>query len=165
MNSRTRKTVYEKTNGFCAYCGCELDPFSFHIEHIQPRARGGSSRLDNLVPSCKRCNRSKRTKTAFEFRLWIINRHIYALDKVLDCLRFAWDFVDDKDLIYEIDDRLAEVSDLCKKLDPKFFLDDSNDDFRQARLTVRRWAAASPSDRIGGRREKRIGGYKEKRNG
>lgn len=39
-----------------------------HIEHITPRARGGSDRVSNLTLACEPCNTRKGTQTAAEFR-------------------------------------------------------------------------------------------------
>jgi hypothetical protein len=36
---------------------------SFSVEHILPRARGGSADLENLALSCQGCNNHKFTKT------------------------------------------------------------------------------------------------------
>lgn len=61
--------VWKKTGGKCFYCARVLNPFEryafngFHVEHVIPRARGGSNFLDNLVPSCSECNFSKGAKT------------------------------------------------------------------------------------------------------
>jgi 5-methylcytosine-specific restriction endonuclease McrA len=49
----------------CAYCGKGGVPLE--VEHITPRSRGGSVRIDNLCLACKRCNNAKGTKTAAEF--------------------------------------------------------------------------------------------------
>jgi len=48
----------------CAYCG---GPFE-HLEHAIALARGGTNWPANLRPSCQRCNLSKGTRSAFEFR-------------------------------------------------------------------------------------------------
>jgi 5-methylcytosine-specific restriction endonuclease McrA len=37
------------------------------VEHIIPKARGGSNRISNLTIACKKCNNKKGTKTATEF--------------------------------------------------------------------------------------------------
>ena len=37
------------------------------IEHLTPRARGGSNRVSNLTLACEPCNVKKGTQTAAEF--------------------------------------------------------------------------------------------------
>ena len=44
-----------KKIGGCFYCGGKFE----HIDHIVPRSAGGSELLENLVPSCRRCNLRK----------------------------------------------------------------------------------------------------------
>ncbi|MDC0742038.1 HNH endonuclease [Polyangium mundeleinium] len=57
----------------CTYCGKELDPKagkpnSYEPDHRIPHVRGGPSTPDNLVPSCRTCNRSKGAKTPEEWK-------------------------------------------------------------------------------------------------
>ncbi|HRW94176.1 MAG TPA: HNH endonuclease, partial [Thermotogota bacterium] len=47
----------EKRGRKCAYCGAENVPLE--IEHIVPRSKGGSNRLDNLTIACRSCNQEK----------------------------------------------------------------------------------------------------------
>ena len=54
-----REKIYSKTDGHCAYCGCEINFDYFVIDHIIPKAKGGSSRIENLIPSCRDCNAMK----------------------------------------------------------------------------------------------------------
>lgn len=68
----TREDVLRKTNGKCVYCGVLLsltagDPTSFEPDHVLPVVEGGSDDMANLVPSCRSCNRKKRSKTALQF--------------------------------------------------------------------------------------------------
>lgn len=51
--------VYRKCSGICHYCGSQLDPQTFHIDHIIPINQGGLSHNDNLVAACPPCNWSK----------------------------------------------------------------------------------------------------------
>lgn len=60
-----REYLLEKFNRKCVYCGIENVPLE--IEHINPKARGGSNRVSNLTISCKECNIAKGTQTAEEF--------------------------------------------------------------------------------------------------
>jgi 5-methylcytosine-specific restriction endonuclease McrA len=50
----------------CVYCG-DRPVERLAIEHIVPRARGGSDDLTNLTLACQPCNSRKGVKTAAEF--------------------------------------------------------------------------------------------------
>lgn len=55
--------ILDRYDWKCAYCGGEFE----EIEHIIPRSKGGLTTRNNIVPSCKRCNRKKRTYTVGHF--------------------------------------------------------------------------------------------------
>ena len=60
-----REYLLEKWKRKCVYCketGIKLE-----IEHIIPKSRGGSNRVDNLTISCRDCNVKKGNKTAEEY--------------------------------------------------------------------------------------------------
>jgi 5-methylcytosine-specific restriction endonuclease McrA len=61
----TREYLLEKWNRQCAYCGVKDVPFQ--VEHIHPRAKGGSNSITNLTLSCEKCNVKKGTKDIKEF--------------------------------------------------------------------------------------------------
>ena len=52
-----REYLLEKFGRKCVYCGAENVPLN--IEHVVPKARGGSNRISNLVLSCENCNKKK----------------------------------------------------------------------------------------------------------
>ncbi|HEX9414828.1 MAG TPA: RNA-guided endonuclease IscB, partial [Ktedonobacterales bacterium] len=60
-----REYVLEKCARKCAYCGAQTMPLQ--VEHIVPKARGGSNRVSNLTIACEPCNMAKGTQTADEF--------------------------------------------------------------------------------------------------
>ena len=60
-----REYLLEKWGRKCAYCGAENVPLE--VEHITPKARGGSNRVSNLAIACNPCNIRKGTQTAAEF--------------------------------------------------------------------------------------------------
>jgi len=64
-----RVKVLAKTNGRCAYCGCELNN-KFQVDHIVPQIRKGENihHIDNLLPSCASCNNYKSTFSVEQFR-------------------------------------------------------------------------------------------------
>lgn len=51
----------------CAYCGKPLFPGNFHVDHVTPLSRGGSSAADNLCLACPDCNRRKGRMTLEEW--------------------------------------------------------------------------------------------------
>lgn len=52
-----REYLLEKWGRQCAYCDSTGVPLQ--VEHIQPKARGGSNRVSNLTLACKTCNAHK----------------------------------------------------------------------------------------------------------
>lgn len=52
-----REYLLEKWNRACTYCGVMEVPLQ--IEHIEPKARGGSNRISNLCLACAPCNQAK----------------------------------------------------------------------------------------------------------
>lgn len=60
--SITKKIRFEvfKRDGFqCAYCGKTPPGVMLELDHIEPRSRGGSDEINNLITSCLDCNRGK----------------------------------------------------------------------------------------------------------
>ena len=64
-NARPATRLLEKWQRCCVYCGAKDVPLQ--IEHIVPRARGGTDRVSNLTLACEPCNQRKGTQTATEF--------------------------------------------------------------------------------------------------
>jgi len=52
-----REYLLAKFDRTCAYCGATEVPLN--IDHIRPRANGGTNRVSNLVLACIGCNQSK----------------------------------------------------------------------------------------------------------
>ena len=75
----TRKQVFDKYGGRCAYCGCKLKLFkkdkgddpAMQVDHITAKELAESdfvNTLDNLNPSCPRCNNWKSSMPLDDFR-------------------------------------------------------------------------------------------------
>ena len=63
---RTRENIdylYGKQRGHCAGCGNHYRDKDLALDHIVPRAAGGSDELDNLQLLCTACNSTKGTGT------------------------------------------------------------------------------------------------------
>lgn len=53
-----RAMVLDADGHECVYCGAHTD---LQIDHVFPRARGGTDAFENLVTACRSCNASKGT--------------------------------------------------------------------------------------------------------
>lgn len=54
----SRKAIFARDKGECQYCGGHAE----NLDHVIPRAKGGTHTWDNLVAACKRCNSKKADK-------------------------------------------------------------------------------------------------------
>lgn len=65
MGYHIREYLLEKFKRQCVYCKKKNIPLE--IEHIIPKSRGGSNRVNNLTIACHECNQRKDNMTAAEF--------------------------------------------------------------------------------------------------
>lgn len=85
FDDETIDYVYDKTSGYCYYCKKKLaftnygkygQRGSWEIDHSNPKSKGGTDYLRNLVPACTNCNRDKSArrgssyKNNFEYMTW-----------------------------------------------------------------------------------------------
>ncbi len=76
FSKQKRKSVYDKCNGHCAYCGIEIDIDNFQIDHKIPKrffkyfgiGNKDVDDIENLLPSCSVCNHYKRALDIEKFR-------------------------------------------------------------------------------------------------
>ena len=86
MKKTDRELIFNKYDGKCAYCGCELTK-GWHADHIEPIVRDfiynknkqrfetnvicrnpENENLQNYNPSCPSCNIQKNSYTLEQFR-------------------------------------------------------------------------------------------------
>ena len=66
---KIREQVYQKFDGHCAYCGCELAYKDMQVDHvISVYGKNGSNDIDNLMPACRMCNFYKSIFSLEDFR-------------------------------------------------------------------------------------------------
>lgn len=80
-----KQAILEKTDGKCAYCGCDLNLKSMTIDHVDPIVRPLELRnhqivtknvkgtpdqehIDNKLPACRSCNSYKSSSSIESFR-------------------------------------------------------------------------------------------------
>jgi len=59
VTPRLRILILERDNYTCQYCGTQAPYVKLHVDHIIPRARGGSDATSNLITACQLCNIGK----------------------------------------------------------------------------------------------------------
>ena len=65
---RTHKhTLFGRQEGKCNGCGHPFPFANFEVDHVEPRAHGGTDHLENLQLLCNACNRRKGTKPQAQF--------------------------------------------------------------------------------------------------
>ncbi|MEX2658592.1 MAG: HNH endonuclease [Acidimicrobiales bacterium] len=57
-----RRAVFARDGGRCQYCGAAAES----IDHVVPRAKGGSHTWENVVAACRPCNTAKRDRLLSE---------------------------------------------------------------------------------------------------
>jgi len=65
LGYEVREYLLEKWNRKCAYCDKKNVPLE--IEHVVPKAKGGSDRISNLTLACHRCNQKKSDRNIETF--------------------------------------------------------------------------------------------------
>jgi hypothetical protein len=65
LSGKQVRARFDEFANRCAFCGIDLMTLPKkhrHIEHVVPLVKGGPHALGNIVPACKSCNDSKRSK-------------------------------------------------------------------------------------------------------
>lgn len=65
LGYEVREYLLEVWERKCAYCSIENVPLQ--VEHIHPKAKGGSNRVSNLCLACQQCNLKKDTQDIKQF--------------------------------------------------------------------------------------------------
>lgn len=98
-----RQAVYDKAQGKCGYCGCDLTLKTMQVDHIRPQAYFATrpwtgSKPDynvhdpqNLMAACRRCNKWKSVLSVDQFRHEIIMQ-VERLNRDSANYRLAKDF-------------------------------------------------------------------------
>ena len=59
LSKRLRFEVFKRDKFTCQYCGAKAPDVVLHVDHIEPRSKGGSDDILNLVTACAGCNGGK----------------------------------------------------------------------------------------------------------
>ena len=115
-SNKKREEIWLKYSGHCAYCGTEITMKQMQVDHIKPLYRNdkvttlevwgverGTDDINNLNPSCVRCNKWKSTYSLEMFRK-IVKESLTRLNRDTPNFRLARDYglltISEKDVIF-----------------------------------------------------------------
>jgi len=89
----TRKNILRRDAYRCGYCG--RGDLRLTIDHIIPKARGGTDSWDNLVSACTLCNNRKGDRTPEEANMMMLIKpfkpsHIMFIKNVVGKIDDNW---------------------------------------------------------------------------
>lgn len=65
----SRRTLFKRDKNTCQYCGKKGPLDEMNIDHVIPRAQGGTTTWENCVVSCLACNSAKANRTPEQARM------------------------------------------------------------------------------------------------
>jgi hypothetical protein len=82
LHPTTRRRIYERDHWRCVWCNINVTQLTGYlalvrndsirqatIDHVVPRARGGTNEHTNLITCCAQCNAVRGDKSAFSFAM------------------------------------------------------------------------------------------------
>ena len=72
----------EGMNHKCTYCGKEIEYKDMQVDHVVPKCSYNSTDdIENLMPSCRRCNHYKRANSLATFRRYLLEMKRKLIDE------------------------------------------------------------------------------------
>ena len=65
----SRRNLFKRDHSSCQYCGARPGSAELTIDHVIPRAQGGTSTWENCVLACVACNARKANRTPEQARM------------------------------------------------------------------------------------------------
>lgn len=59
----SRRNLFKRDSMTCQYCGCRPGSSELTIDHVLPKAQGGTSTWENCILACIECNGRKANRT------------------------------------------------------------------------------------------------------
>ncbi len=68
-----KRYIYLRDDGICFFCDKELQFKQISLDHYLPKSKGGPDEIYNLVCSCKRCNKYKKSTVPEDYKEVMLN--------------------------------------------------------------------------------------------
>ena len=89
-----RRSIKEKWNYECAYCGSEEN---LTLDHITPTSKGGSDRVTNVLCACHSCNHSKGHQMWSD---WFLSQDFFDKEKLSKIIEWQKQIGDNEYCVY-----------------------------------------------------------------
>ena len=89
-----RQSIKEYWDYKCAYCGSEEN---LTLDHITPKAKGGTDRITNLVCACSSCNSDKGHRYWVD---WYREKDFFTTDRLSDIIQWQNKIAENELVIY-----------------------------------------------------------------
>jgi 5-methylcytosine-specific restriction endonuclease McrA len=89
-----KQSIKEHWGHECAYCG---ETENLTLDHITPRARGGTDRVTNIVCACKECNISKGHQMWSD---WYLNQDFFTENRLSKIIEWQKKIADNELYVY-----------------------------------------------------------------
>ena len=73
-DARNKRHLYGEQGGYCNGCESHFELRHFHVDHIVPRAKGGTDHISNLQLLCGHCNTLKGVRTQEELIVMLTDK-------------------------------------------------------------------------------------------
>jgi 5-methylcytosine-specific restriction endonuclease McrA len=70
----SKKNILIRDRYTCQYCQGIFSERTLTLDHVIPKSKGGSSRWENLVAACRKCNSKKADKTPEEACMRLLSK-------------------------------------------------------------------------------------------
>ena len=91
-----RLSILSRDNNKCIYCLIDISEDNYHLDHIIPISKGGTSSKFNLVSSCEGCNHRKTDEDVFEFLLSNYRNHLISQSEYLKQKKYIEDLIENQ---------------------------------------------------------------------
>ena len=93
ISKEIRRKVFQRDDFTCQYCGRKGTADTLHLDHIMPRALGGTNDMDNLVTACPECNIRKGAQDLSDYLRDAISQNTQFYQNFVDSLANTQDLV------------------------------------------------------------------------
>lgn len=136
ISKKLRFEVFKRDKFTCQYCGKSAPDVTLHVDHIEPKSKGGSDDILNLITSCFDCNMGKKDRRLSDDT--VIQKRKRQLDELQERREQLEMLMEWQKGLLDLDSDIVNgLHDLWKQLAPGYQL--SQTGLTEIKKWVKRW--------------------------